>query len=103
MRQSARDRPAKDVDGDLVTPGEGLVVEFFESGEGARREEAGAHVAPRRATRVSGEMIVGGEFKKARVEVDRITATLQNHATEIVGFIFRSPFCAHWSGSGASC
>jgi hypothetical protein len=81
---------------DFVAPSERLAVEIVQGGEGTSGEEArtdvldGAFdapffVAPRRATRASGEMIVSGEFEEAGMKVDGIAAPLQDYAAEVVG------------------
>jgi hypothetical protein len=81
---------------DLVAPNERLAVEIFQGSEGAGGEKAGTYILNStfhtpffipagRAAREGGEMIVGRELQEARMEVDGIAATLQDHAAEIVG------------------
>jgi hypothetical protein len=41
----------------------------------------------------SGKVVVSGEFQKAGVEVNGIAAALQHHAAEVIGLLWRSPFC----------
>jgi hypothetical protein len=88
---------------DLVAPFQGLTVEVLQGQERTRREEietdvlngsfdAPFLVASGRAARTGGEMIVSGEFQKARVEVDSITAALQHYAAKIIGR--QVPWCA---------
>src|SRR5215472_2562541 len=80
----------------LVSPGEGLAVEIFQGGEGTGSKEARAHkldgaldpsflIPAVGAARSRGEVIVGGEFQEARMEVDGVAATLQNDAAKVVG------------------
>src|SRR5208283_427174 len=80
---------------DLVAPVESLTVEIGQGGEGTGGEEVvtdilnGAlhsafFIAPRRAAGVSGEVIVGREFEKTGVEMDRLAAAFQDHAAKIV-------------------
>src|SRR5215472_1931606 len=82
--------------GDLVAPGEGLAVEIFQGGEGTGSEEARAYVldgsldapfliSPSLSAGSRGEVIVGGEFQEARMEVDGVAAALQNDAAKVVG------------------
>ena len=81
---------------DLVAPVESLAVEIGQGGEGTGGEEtvtdvldgalhAAFFIAPRRAAGTSGEMVVGGEFEEAGMEVNGIAAAFQDHAAEIVG------------------
>ena len=81
---------------DLVAPVESLAVEIGQGGEGTGGEEvvtdildgalhAAFFIAPRRAAGASGEMVVGGEFEEAGVEMNGVAAALQDHAAEIVG------------------
>jgi hypothetical protein len=75
---------------DLLPPSEGLTVEIFQGGEGTGGEEAAAGVLDRafdaaffiaagRTARESGEVVVGGEFEQAGMEVDGLAAALQYH------------------------
>src|SRR5215831_2566488 len=87
---------------DLVAPGEGLTVEVLQGGEGPGGEEAVTNilngalhapffVAPRRAARTGGEVIVSGEFEPARMKVKGVALAFEDHAAEIIG------------GQGAGC
>ncbi len=80
---------------ELVAPVESLTVEIGQGGEGAGSEKvvtdilngalhAAFFIAPGRTAGPSGEMVVGREFEKTRVEVNGLAAALQDHAAEIV-------------------
>jgi hypothetical protein len=51
-------------------------------------------IAAGRSTGSSGKVVVSGEFQEAGVKVKGIAAAFQDHAAEIVGLLWRSPFCA---------
>jgi len=81
---------------DLVAPGEGLAVEGLQGDEGASGEEAltdignGAldatfFVAPRRAARTGGEVVVSGEFEPAGMKVKSVAVAFEHDTTEIIG------------------
>jgi len=79
----------------LLAPLQGLMVKVGQGGEGARREEAptgvlnGAldapfFITPGGAARAGSEVVVGGEFEQAGMEMNGIAAALEYHAFQIV-------------------
>ena len=81
--------------GGALAPGLGLRVQVVQIGEGASGEEGLAHVADRALDapllvaarhrhRARLEAVVAGEREQGRVEADRVAATLEHRALQIV-------------------
>jgi hypothetical protein len=89
---------------DLVAPLKGLAIEIGQGSEGTGGEEtlsnlldsafhAAFFIAAGGGAGASGKVVMSREFQEAGVKVNGIAVALQDHAAEVIGFLWRSPFC----------